>query len=157
MRSIKWQKLAPQVCGGPAANKWAKKARDSKAKAGNSCKTTYRVMRSGAVMWCAVCGAYADTTPKLLTQACRGDPEGTPHFRGILLQRNRLLKCVHPVTKKQLPPPVLVQASSLVVTMREARDAAETLKPIMPPPLIEDDGTKFSRAILRRGGPQNGD
>ena len=37
--------------------------------------------------------------------------------------------------------------------MREARDAAETLKPILPPPVIEDDGTEFSRAFLRRGVP----
>ena len=72
----------------------------------------------------------------------------------MLLQRNCLLKCVPPVTKKQLPPPVLVQASSLVVAMREARNAAETLKPILPPPVIEDDGTEFSRAFLRRGVPE---
>ena len=56
-------------------------------------------------MWCAVCGAYADTTSKLLTLACRGDPEGKPQLRGMLLQKNCLLRNVHPVTKKELPPP----------------------------------------------------
>ena len=55
-------------------------------------------------MWCAVCGAYADTTPKLLTLACRDDPEGKPQLRGMLLQKNCLLRNVHPVTKKELPP-----------------------------------------------------
>ena len=60
-RSIKWQKLAPQVCGGPAAKKWAKKARDSKAKARSGCRTTHHVMRSGTVMWCAVCGGRMPT------------------------------------------------------------------------------------------------
>ena len=105
-------------------------------------------------MVCGVWGAYADTTPKLITQACRGDPEGKPHLRGMLLQNNCLLKNVHPVTKKHLPPPVLVQASSLVVASREARDASANLQPILPPPVIEDDGTEFSRAFLRRGVPR---
>ena len=55
-------------------------------------------------MWCAVCGAYADTTPKLLTQACMGDPEGKPLLRGMMLQKKCLLRNVHPVTKRELPP-----------------------------------------------------
>ena len=61
------------------------------------------------------------------------------------------MRNVHPKTKKQLPAPVLVQVSSLVEAGREARAVAANLEPLLPPPVIEDDGTEFSRAFLRRG------
>ena len=102
---MKWAKLAPQVCGGRAAERWAKKAcnkADGATKRAEGKK--HHVVESSPILWCSACGAYGETAPKLLTQQCRGDPRGKPELRGMADQLRQLVKGKHPKTGTLLGP-----------------------------------------------------
>ena len=61
----------------------------------------HHLWQSGEVSWCAACGAFAETTPRLLLQDCRGSAAG-----GGITNLARLRKGWHPRKQNhRLPQP----------------------------------------------------
>ena len=60
------------------------------------------IVRSGTLLWCRRCGAYAEERLKSLKVACGGPPGKGPRAG----QLSRLLRGLHPLKKEQLPRPV---------------------------------------------------
>ena len=71
---LSWEKLAPQGCKGSVVVKWAVKAHD-RTLATAAPFRKHCTVKSGPVFWCVTCGAFVESAPKLLTQACRGKHE----------------------------------------------------------------------------------
>ena len=63
-------------------------------------------MISGDVIWCCVCGAYADLKVSGLTTECTDKHTGTWKGGGKRGQLNDLRKNRHPRNKSQLPAPI---------------------------------------------------
>jgi len=95
-RSIKWEKLAMQMCGGPAEAKWASRA--SKSSSCRGARRTHKTQKDGDVIWCTRCGAYGTEAPRLLTTACRGKPKGDDRRKGMEWRLRRLEQGLHPKT-----------------------------------------------------------
>ena len=67
--------------------------------------TGHRLLRSGALTWCRICGAYAQVRLRSLRFPCTGSAAGGPRAG----QLARLLRGEHPVRKGvRLPRPVSV-------------------------------------------------
>ena len=62
-------------------------------------------MISGDVIWCGVCGAYADLKVSGLTEECTGKHTGQWKGGGKRGQLNSLRKNRHPRNASQLQPP----------------------------------------------------
>jgi hypothetical protein len=147
-RSIKWEKLAMQMCGGPAEAKWASRA--SKSSSCRGARRTHKTQKDGDVIWCTRCGAYGTEAPRLLTTACRGNPKGDDRRKGMEWRLRRLEQGLHPKTGAPLvlekPRAKKQQQQQGVAPSAEAVQTAEP-----PPPKLVDDGTEFTRAFIRRG------
>ena len=59
-------------------------------------------MISGDVVWCRVCGCYADALARGLATACRGKPDGN-NTGGRVAQLKLLRAGRHPLTRELLP------------------------------------------------------
>ena len=72
-------------------------------------------MLSGEVIWCKVCGAYAEKHAIALQKPCVGPPvrrKGGGHRAQL-----KALRAVHqPVTREALPPPQCIGCNSVEVT-----------------------------------------
>ena len=66
-------------------------------------------MVSYPTFWCIVCGAFADTAPKLLTLSCRGKHEGKWTAGGMLGQLKSLKAGRHPKTNQPIPRPITLK------------------------------------------------
>ena len=60
---------------------------------------------SGDVLWCRVCGCYADAMARGLATACKGKPP-TANSGGRLAQLKLLRAGRHPLTRERLPPAI---------------------------------------------------
>ena len=104
VRSAMWEKMAPKKCEGSKVEEWAKravKAADEEQVIGAG----HRRAVSGEVVWCQVCGCYADSRARGLTDYCKGKPcdkSGGGRAGQLLYLRNN----IHPRTRKALPPPI---------------------------------------------------
>jgi len=63
-------------------------------------------MISGDIIWCGVCGSYADVKVSGLTDKCTGRHTGVWKGGGKRGQLNDLRRNRHPRNKSQLPPPM---------------------------------------------------
>jgi len=63
-------------------------------------------MLSGDLIWCGVCGSYADVKVSGLTDKCTGRHTGPWKGGGKRGQLNDLRKNRHPRNRSQLPPPI---------------------------------------------------
>ena len=63
-------------------------------------------MISGDVIWCGVCGAYADLRVSGLTEACTGKHTGPWSGGGKRGQLSSLRKNRRPKNRSQLPPAI---------------------------------------------------
>ena len=61
------------------------------------------VLKSGSVVWCTVCGSYAESKAVGLRSACTGPPVKTLGAGGRLAQLHRLRASRHPVTGAIIP------------------------------------------------------
>ena len=53
---------------------------------------------AGEVVWCSICGAYADSKAKGMARPCEGLPEKRKGYGGMWGQRQKLLRRCHPKT-----------------------------------------------------------
>ena len=112
--SRKWQSICAGVCSGSVAGKWARKVQQL-ATAGSHVGAGHKLMLSGEVIWCRVCGAYAEKHAIALQKPCVGPPirrKGGGHRA----QLKALRAGYHPVTREGLPPPQCIGSSSVEVT-----------------------------------------
>jgi hypothetical protein len=101
-RTKQYSKLAPKICPGSAALRWAEKAQILAA--GGSGGSHSRVL-SGELMWCTRCGAYANSSAKGLSKPCPGRFQGK--VRGGLPGQLKVLQSGrHPTTFMKLPEPI---------------------------------------------------
>ncbi len=95
-------KLAGGRCGGIAATKWAERERADMDTGGetNAMKRTHRRWMTGGVVWCSVCGSYADRKVVGLATTCKGPPPRSGGGRTTAL--HRLRRGLHPRTAEPL-------------------------------------------------------
>ena len=111
VRGLDWDKLAPAKCTGSRLEAWAARAKQE----AEECSIVgggHRRVQSGEVAWCQVCGCYADSRVRGLTEYCKGKPTSTcggGRAGQLLYLRNN----IHPRTRKPLPPPVDEQGREL--------------------------------------------
>ena len=111
VRGLIWDKLAPAKCTGSRLEAWAARAKQE----AEECSIVgggHRRVQSGEVAWCQVCGCYADSRVRRLTEYCKGKPTSTcggGRAGQLLYLRNN----IHPRTRKPLPPPVDEQGREL--------------------------------------------
>ena len=79
-------------------------------------------MLSGEVIWCSICGAYADLSVGGLQEACEGKHKGPWIGGGKRGQLCLLRKNVHPKTRVQLPPPIAEATMTLDAAAAATRD-----------------------------------
>ena len=79
-------------------------------------------MISGEVIWCSICGAYADLSVGGLQEACKGKHTGPWKGGGRRGQLCLLRKNVHPKTRIQLPPPIAEATMTLDAAATASRD-----------------------------------
>ena len=104
-RSKQYSKLAPQVCTGSAMLRWAEKAQTLTGTGIGDGGGHSRVL-SGDLVWCARCGAYAQSVAKGLSKPCPGRIQGAWRRGGLLGQLKVLQSGRHPKTFEQLPRPI---------------------------------------------------
>ncbi len=108
--SIRWARIAPRVCPGSAAARWAARAKELAARAGvdsdgfgGSDGAGHIRFMTDDTTWCDRCGSYADAFAVGLARVC----PGRPTCAGKEQHLRRLRRGRHPVTN--LPfhgPPV---------------------------------------------------
>lgn len=96
VKSLSWDKLAPQGCKGNAPVTWSVKAFE-RAGASRTPHKKHVAVKSGPVFWCVACGAFAETAPKLLNQPCKGKHEGKCVAGGMRGQLKVLQSGRHPM------------------------------------------------------------
>ena len=92
-------------CKGSATARWAeatKQMADNGVQDGGG----HARLISGDIIWCGICGAYADLKVSGLTEKCTKKHIGPWNGGGKRGQLNSLRRNRHPRTKIQLPPPV---------------------------------------------------
>ena len=150
-KSLTWSRLAPQVCTGNPADTWTLKAKEA-APSGLGSSNKHHIVVSDPLFWCTTCGAYGETAPKMLISPCNGRHTGRRKKYGMREQLRCLRAGVHPKTLLSIPPPVPLQQWEATKLARANPDPSPSTAPKLPPSL-EDDGTEFTSAFLRRGCP----
>ena len=112
--SRNWGSICAGACSGSAANKWARKVQQL-ATAGSHVGAGHKLMLSGEVIWCMVCGAYAEKHAIALQKPCVGPPVRRKRG-GHRAQLKALRAGLHPVTREGLPPPQCIGCNSVEVT-----------------------------------------
>ena len=102
--STKVRSFAAARCQGSAADKWARRAVAAAEKDSATGRGHHRIL-SGDVLWCRVCGCYADAMARGLATACKGKPP-TANSGGRLAQLKLLRAGRHPLTRERLPPAI---------------------------------------------------
>jgi hypothetical protein len=97
------EQIASKRCDGSAAVRWALKAQ-LLADRGVSVGGGHSRMLSGDVMWCGICGCYADGKAVGLAAPCSGPPAKNGHG-GMWGQLRKLRNCRHPRTGASIPSP----------------------------------------------------
>ena len=142
--SRSFKRVAAQTCTGSIARKRAVKSKQL-IDVGVETGAGHKLLLSGSVLWCYVCGAFSDGAAKALARACTGGHgshcERAYARRGLLQQLKKLRAGTHPATRLPLPPPVTIDSSlavpaellrgyatsSAAVVMRTEKD----LRPVM--------------------------
>ena len=63
----------------------------------------HTLLRSGNIVWCSLCGAFAETRANRLQKVCLKKPPDQYGSGGVRSQLNRLRAGLHPVTRCRLP------------------------------------------------------
>ena len=120
--SANWSRFASQRCEGSVA------ARDSWG---------HRLMLSGDLHWCSLCGAFAQHKAKGLAKPCPGPPRRWQRG-GRALQLRALQQQRHPRTGEQLPCACLAPlCASLEVVGSAGRQPARSCCPVPAPSRLE--------------------
>jgi hypothetical protein len=98
-------RIAPKRCEGPAALRWADKARSLAQEGVGDASGHVRVL-SGELVWCMRCGSYATSVAKGLAKPCAGRYQGRWGSGGLAGQLKVLLSGRHPKTLDAIPPPL---------------------------------------------------
>ena len=114
----------------------------------------HNIVVSGSLFWCTVCGAFAESAPKLLGRGCRARHQGRWVSGGIPGQLKVLQSGRHPKTFESIQRPIelnvwLARDSdvgnlSTAITVWRGRGSEDW--PIQGPPNLEDDGTALTQA-----------
>ena len=104
--------LETKGCPGSAISKWKRREVNailqSKAvEPGTEGSRVHRRMISGDLIWCSVCGSYAEHRARGLEDVCDGKDEGVWKGGGRVAQLKALLANKHPKDRTPLPPAVI--------------------------------------------------
>jgi hypothetical protein len=102
--SAKWRAIAGEKCGGSAALRWAEKAQQL-ADRGLALGGGHARMLSGNLVWCSICGSYADGKAIGLAAPCAGPPAKNG-YGGMWGQLRKLRNGKHPRSGILLALPV---------------------------------------------------
>ena len=111
--SKRWNSICHGVCSGSIVTKWAVKVQQL-ANAGRHIGCGHKLYLSGEVIWCGVCGAYAEMHAIVLQKPCAGPPirrRGGGHRAQLAMLRAGR----HPSTRLALPPPRAIGHNSVDV------------------------------------------
>ena len=111
-RSTSYLKLATARCSGECT----KKVRAS--------QRGHTVLRSGTVLWCSVCGSFAESRAERLLKQCMGPPPVQLGSGGLRAQLTKLRAALHPVTGARLPQAVRLDGSAVEGNGKYARLSA---------------------------------
>ena len=90
-RSAKKWKLTTNKCEGESKKVWTKK------------DNGHTLLRSGNIVWCSMCGAFAETRANRLQKVCLRKPPEQYGSGGVRSQLNRRRTGLRPVTRCRLP------------------------------------------------------
>ncbi len=148
--SSDWRRIAPQVCTGAAADRWAARAKrlaeaDGHLVGGGTDGVGQVRFLSYFTTWCDKCGAYADSFAVGLARLCLGRPT----CAGKEQQLRRLRRGRHPVTN------VPFYSSPIPEPTSSARRKPRTLRLIGssagdPPPIRGATGGVVLPLVARR-------
>ena len=110
-----WATLAPGQCDGSVAKRLAARVRTI-IDAGGAMGTGHSFWVSGSVLWCSICGAFAEGCGTMaLARPCTGkrvkgdrQSRGQGGRNGLLQQLRNLRAGRHPKTRQLLPPPISI-------------------------------------------------
>ena len=165
--------LGQQRCKGSAVAKWQDKAKVRPSTyptqrnrrpviatitKGEAAKP-HSIVVSGNIFWCIVCGAFAESAPKLLARSCKTRHQGKWKAGGMPGQLKVLLSGRHPRTLKPIPKPVPLsrwrekdmERDHLSQAIEVWRGRGSEDWPVQKKPRLVDDGTALTRAFLRKG------
>ena len=104
MRSVKKWRLTTKKCEGGKKKTWAWASHSRTGEAlPERAKHGHVLLKSGTILWCSTCGAFAETRANRLRSACLGPPPQQHGSGGVRSQLNRLRAGIHPVTRARLP------------------------------------------------------
>jgi hypothetical protein len=81
----------------------------------------HRVVASGTVQWCLVCGSFAETKVACLKRGCKGPPPRQMGSGGLRQQLEKLRSGHHPVSGIRLPEPKNLDGTPVVQWFGYAR------------------------------------
>ena len=84
----------------------------------------HTVLRSGTVLWCRVCGSFAESRADRLLKQCVGPPPVQLGSGGLRAQLTKLRAQLHPVTGARLPQAVRLDGSAVEGNGKYARLSA---------------------------------
>ena len=121
-RSAKRWRLTTKKCEGKSSKEWS---RAERAKGSDEVKTMkgHTLFKSGTLLWCGTCGAFAETRANRLQKVCVGPPHEQHGTRGVRSQLNRLRAGQHPVTRCRLPQTTWADGSAVKAVHGYARKA----------------------------------
>ena len=101
IRSVKKWRLTSTKCSGSTKKTWTRGPCGlHEVKDGGK---EHVLLKSGTVLWCCTCGAFAESRADRLRSSCRGPPPQSLGTGGVRSQLNRLRASLHPVTRERLP------------------------------------------------------
>ncbi len=102
--------METKSCKGSVSRKWKGKAAASILEHVNEpaiqASKVHRIWYSGDIIWCSVCGCYAEHKARGLTTFCEGKFEGIWKGGGRVAQLKSLKANLHPKTRVPIPPAV---------------------------------------------------
>ena len=104
------------ICSRRSTKRWRllvrKCERDGKKEWANAANG-HTLYRSGNIVWCSLCGAFAETRANRLQKVCLKKPPEQYGSGGVRCQLNRLKAGLHPVTRCRLPPTTWADGSAV--------------------------------------------
>ena len=116
-RAAKKGRLISKHCKGNTVKSWASGEGGGVGGArGGSEGRGHQLRKSGMILWCNTCGAFAESRADRLRTGCLGAPPRQHGSGGVRCQLNRLRAGRHPVTNQQLPAATHVDGTAVVVS-----------------------------------------
>ena len=133
-RSTSWSKLATAKCVGSKSRIPCRGAGEAVVNVASGGRR-HLLISSGTVVWCGICGSFAETrTSRRMTNCCNGPPPAAAGTGGMRQQLQSLRDGLHPVTGVRLPAPLGNSALGVGTysRLKPAADPADGFVPYAP-------------------------